>query len=301
MELVEGYTTTPDAIRLFFQKTGSGPNVVVIPNAAYMFQDFRYLAEDHTIISFDLRNRGRSDAVSDAAKLAGGVHNDVEDLEAIRRHFGADTIGVLGHSYLGFVVALYAMKYPAHVSRVVQIGASPPMANKKYPPQLTGADAVAAEVGARLMELQKQGPGGDLEEFGKKMWALLRTLYVTDPADADKITWSAYHLPNEAFGKLMPYYSQCIAPSMQNTHLSDGDFENANMPVLTIHGTRDRHAPYGGGQDWAAMLPNARLLTIENAAHLPWIEEPEKVFNSIKTFLNGAWPDLARSATAGAG
>ena len=300
MEVIEGYTTTPDGSRLFFQKTGRGPNVVVIPNAAYMFEDFKYLAEDLTAISYDLRNRGRSDSVTDPSKLAGGVHNDVEDLEAIRRHFGINTIGVLGHSYLGFVVALYAMKYPAHVSRVVQIGASP-IADKKYPPHLTGADAVAAEVGAKLTELQKQGPGGDLEGFGKKMWALLRMLYVADPADADKITWSASHLPNESFSKLMPYYSQYIAPSMQNTRLSAADFAKANMPILTIHGTRDRHAPYGGGQDWAAMLPNARLLTIENAAHLPWIESPEKVFSSIKTFLNGEWPDLASPATAGVG
>ena len=298
MSLIEGYTTTPDGIRLFFQKTGSGPNVVIIPNAAYMFEDFKYLAADHTVISYDLRNRGRSDSVSDPAKLSGGVHNDVEDLEAIRRHFGIDTISVLGHSYVGFVVGLYAMKYPAHVSRVVQIGASAPEAGKKYPPHLTGADALAAEVGAKLMELQKQGPGGDLEGFGNKMWALMRTLYVTDPADADKMTWSVSHLPNESFGNVMRYFSQYLMPSMQNTHLSAEDFAKAAMPVLTIHGTRDRHAPYGGGIDWAAMLPNARLLTIENAAHLPWIEAPEKVFNSIKTFLNGAWPDLARPATA---
>ena len=32
------------------------------------------------------------------------------------------------------------------------------------------------------------------------------------------------------------------------------------------------------------------LLTVENAAHAPWIEAPGKVFDAIKTFLDGAWP-----------
>jgi pimeloyl-ACP methyl ester carboxylesterase len=69
-------------------------------------------------------------------------------------------------------------------------------------------------------------------------------------------------------------------------------------PVLTIHGTRDRQAPYGGGREWALTLPDARLVTVENAAHLPWIESPEKVFGSIKTFLDGAWPDAAQQVTS---
>jgi pimeloyl-ACP methyl ester carboxylesterase len=35
----------------------------------------------------------------------------------------------------------------------------------------------------------------------------------------------------------------------------------------------------------------ARLVTIENAAHLPWIESPEKVSRSIQIFLDGGWPN----------
>jgi pimeloyl-ACP methyl ester carboxylesterase len=68
--------------------------------------------------------------------------------------------------------------------------------------------------------------------------------------------------------------------------------------VLTIHGARDRHAPYGGGREWALTLPNARLVTIENAAHLPWIEASEEFFGSVETFLNGEWPEAARRVTS---
>ncbi len=36
------------------------------------------------------------------------------------------------------------------------------------------------------------------------------------------------------------------------------------------------------------MLPHARLVTIENAAHAPWIEAPDVVFGAIESFLDAA-------------
>ena len=288
----EGYVTTDDGVRLFFQKFGSGPNTIVIPSAASMCDDFKHLATDRTVIFYDLRNRGRSGAVSEASKLRGGIHHDVEDLEAIRRFFGITPIDVIGHSYLGMAVGLYAMKYPAHVNRVVQIGPVQPDAGKKYPEHLTGSDATMVEVTAKLAQLQKEGPAGDPNDFGKKIWSLMRQLYVVvDPRDADKVR-SVSHLPNESLFNVMKHYQENILPSIQSIHLTPEDFARAKMPVLIIHGRRDRHAPYGGGKDWATLLPNARLLTIENAAHLPWIESPESVFGAVKVFLDGDWPDV---------
>jgi pimeloyl-ACP methyl ester carboxylesterase len=89
----------------------------------------------------------------------------------------------------------------------------------------------------------------------------------------------------------MAYWTEHVLPSIQAIKLDADDLAAIEAPVLTIHGTRDRSAPYGGGRDWSRLLPNARLLTVEHAAHAPWIEAPGKVFGSIETFLNGAWPN----------
>lgn len=64
-------------------------------------------------------------------------------------------------------------------------------------------------------------------------------------------------------------------------------------PVLIIHGRRDRQGPYGGVREWSMKLQDARLVTVDNAAHVPWIEAPENVFGAIETFLDGAWPEAA--------
>ncbi len=53
-----GYITTADGVRLFFQMLGNGPKTVVIPNGIYLLDDFSCLADDCTLIAYDLRNRG---------------------------------------------------------------------------------------------------------------------------------------------------------------------------------------------------------------------------------------------------
>ena len=141
----EGYVTASDGVRLFYRKFGSGRNAVIIPNAVHMVDSFKHLTANCTLIFFDLRNRGASDPVSDSLKLKRGVHHDVDDLEAVRQHFGIDRVKVIGHSYVGLTVILYASKYPAHVRRVVQIGPVQPRAATQYPAHLTGADATFAD------------------------------------------------------------------------------------------------------------------------------------------------------------
>ena len=49
------------------------------------------------------------------------------------------------------------------------------------------------------------------------------------------------------------------------------------MPTRVIHGERDRLAPVGAGRWLANALPRARLVEIEDAAHLPFVSHAERV------------------------
>jgi proline iminopeptidase len=289
MQIDEGCITTGDGVRLFFRQIGSGAKPVVIPNGFHMADDFDCLCEDRTLIVYDLRNRGWSDQVSDPSKLTGGIHNDVDDLETVRRHFGISQVDLIGHSYLGLMVILYAMKYPECVNRVVQISPLQPHAGKQYPAHLMFADTTLTEVFSKLGELQKQRESMDSVEFCKKFWDTLRAIYVSNPADAGRINWGRCELANER--NFMKYWNGSIFPSI--TKLGFNDLSNAQAPVLTIHGMKDRSAPYGGGREWAMMLPNARLLSVENAGHAPWVEAEELVFGVMEQFFGGAWPEEA--------
>ncbi|MBC7984470.1 MAG: alpha/beta hydrolase [Candidatus Obscuribacterales bacterium] len=291
----ESYVTTADGVRLFVRTLGTGSKTVVIPNAIYMFDDFKHLADARTLVFYDLRNRGHSDAVADSAKLKRGVHQDVDDLEAVRKHLGMEKIDVLGHSYVGLMVALYAMKHPNHVGRVVQIGAAAP--SPKNLPASSQINPVVAEVMAQLGKLRSELQGGDPQTNCEKSWQVLRKLYVFNAADVDKISrWGFCAVPNER--NSMKHLNENIMPSVLAINLTKEQLANANMPILTIHGAQDWSAPYLGGRDWALKLPDARLITVDNAGHAPWVEDSQLVFTSIDTFLNGEWPKTAQKVTS---
>lgn len=289
----EGYVTTEDGIRLFYRTLGDGPQTVIIPNGMYLLEDFEGLAKGRTLIFYDLRNRGRSDRAEDGARPERGIHNDVDDLETVRRHFGLGQLDLIGHSYIGLMIILYAMKHGDHVGRAVQVGPMEPYPGKKYPAHLTGADAddTLREVMVKLAELQACREPEDLTERCRNFWSVLARIYVTGPADAGRVDWGRCELPNER--GFMKYWIGTLLPSLRALELAAEDFAKVRPPVLTIHGTRDRSAPYGGAREWALLLPDARLVTVEEAGHGPWIEAPEKVFGAIEAFLGGGWPEGA--------
>jgi len=96
----------------------------------------------------------------------------------------------------------------------------------------------------------------------------------------------------------MKQFSQNVLPSLQNLNLMEDEIARVHTPVLTIHGRKDRSAPCGGGKEWAHVLPNARLVTVKEGRHFPWVEEPEIVFGAIDTFLSGQWPGAAREVVS---
>jgi len=94
--------------------------MVIVPAALFLARDFAQIAEGRTVIFYDMRNRGRSEAVQDPARLT--IQDDVRDLEAVRAHFRARRFSAIGYSYLGMMVMLYAMQHPDRIERVIQLG-----------------------------------------------------------------------------------------------------------------------------------------------------------------------------------
>ena len=131
------------------------------------------------------------------------------------------------------------------------------------------------------------------KEYSKKWWSIFRSFYVTNPEDAVKIFSSIEEFPNEWPTNITKHYVENMMPSVQTLDIQNEQLEKCKSPVLTIHGTRDRAVPYGAGREWVFGLPRARLITIREGGHMPWIESPGIVFPAIRIFLNGQWPEEA--------
>lgn len=290
-----GYVTSLDGVRLYYAKVGSGPKTVIVPGRLFVFPDFQKLAKGRTLIAYDMRNRGLSDAITDAAKIS--LQHDADDLEAVRAHFGIEKPDLIGFSYLGKLVILYATQHPDHVGRIVEIG---PVARKfgtRFPPSLTAGDGNKVPDPAETKRMQALYDNGFAKEHPKEFcemeWKVEQQRMVGNPANASRIP-SPCDMKNEWPVHLWPHFEALVA-SDRALDIPKESVAKVTVPVLTIHGRKDRNAPYGGGREWDMLLPNARLITIDGAAHMSWVEFPEIVFSSIDRFLNDQWPARAEA------
>jgi pimeloyl-ACP methyl ester carboxylesterase len=297
--LEKGYVKTHDGYRLYYEKAGSGKQVVILPNRLFMIQDFRKLAEERILISYDMRNRGKSDRVEDVAAIT--IENDVRDLEAVRRHFNVARFTPIGYSYLGLMVVLYAAQHPERLERIVQIAPVPRKWDTEYPAHLENRDLKQLIPGDEWSELEKAREQGVKEksprEYCLKEWnVLLRRMLVANQAKRDEVPLPC-DMENEWPTNFDRHLKAHFEGSVQKLDVKKQHLQQVKVPVLTIHGRKDRNAPYGAGREWALTLPNARLITVENGAHQVWVDDPQ-VLNEIDNFLRGKWPKRAERIRA---
>ena len=284
----EGYVPTPDGVKLYYRKlSGGSPITLIVPLDYVLHEPMRQFADVATVITYDLRNRGKSTRATDVKMLT--IDGDVADLETIRAYFKVDKFIPVGFSYLGKVVAMYAAQHPEHVARVIQLG---PAANRAadFPDGPRDKEfGAAAEDVEKWQEMRAAGAmEKDPRAFCEAQWKVMNFYLVGNPAHASKdVSFCAFE--NEwpvNFNKTL----ETLWPTVEKASLSGDELKKIAMPVLVIHGDKDRNATYPEGRAWAGALPDARLVTVTGAAHAAWRDDPVAVFGAMRHFLRGEWP-----------
>jgi pimeloyl-ACP methyl ester carboxylesterase len=285
-----GLIETTPGIGIYYEKYGSGRQVVLIPNRQFM-PEMRALARpDRTLILYDMRNRGRSQPVEDIGQLT--IIGDVEDVEALRQHFGAERVSLVGYSYLGLMVALYAVQHPDRVDRIVQIAPVPRRFGTAYPADQTADQSSLSSDGqaaARAWAAQSESSDESISAIQRcqLLHDFLSYYLVGNPDNHGRVP-NVCEYENESVAAQERHLGAHFA-DIQRRDFAKDTFTSLNLPVLTIHGTLDRNAPYGSGLEWATTFPNGRLITVHGGAHQLWLDDPS-IIADIDTFLNGQWP-----------
>lgn len=285
----EGFLKTRDGIEIFYEKIGNGPEVIIIPGGMYLSHDFKQLASDkRTLIFYDQRCRGKSETINEKSRI--GISYELSDLESIRTYFGYDKVSLIGWSYSGAVVILYAIEHPHLVKRIVQIGPIPPRKHPHYDQFIsTLSSRRDSSVVAFLNELHlKFEATGNLEGYIRDYYAVAHKALKYDQSAKEQFRPGFFTLENERPDRAFGVVSTIIES------FGDWDFrkelENITMPILTVHGDYDA-IPLESAKEWSSLLPNGRLLVVSNTGHLPWFEKPKIIFPSLDIFLNGNWPE----------
>jgi len=278
------WVTGRDGVRLWASERGTGPTIVV-PGSALIEEDLTPLYDEFRVIPYDIRNRGRSDAVPQHGKV--GLPIELDDIESLRREFNLDSFSLIGWSYLGAEVALYAARQPPGLRRVVMICPIPP---RELPPsdrmtsyQQQFSEAVAEYEAWRASSSSKAEL--DPVQVAKVFYDATTPLAMGDPGAYVNRRSDPSVYPNE-----WPEHMRDALQRVEETFDPAGyDYRSmcaeVQVPVLVVHGDADR-IPLEGSREWVESFPNARLMRMPGVGHCPFVEAPDRLFPTLITFLS---------------
>jgi len=286
----EGYLPTGDGLRLYYHILGDGPVTVVIPSASLLLEDLRPLAEGRRLVFYDQRGRGQSERDPDPKHI--WTDYEVRDLEAVRGHFGLEQTALLGWSYLGGIVALYAAQYPGRVSRMVMMCPLSPRNPAPYDDdeafqQKENARIDPAEA-ARLREIMASGQHIEKPEwFCREFQRVITPRVMGRPEALRRMKSDPCVYPNEWWHNLNEHHAMHAPPESRSNYDWRGRVGQVTASALVIHGMEDL-IPLESSREWVEILLHARLLAIEGVGHFPHLEAPEAFFPAVDMFLNGS-------------
>ncbi|MBF5028826.1 alpha/beta hydrolase [Micromonospora sp. ANENR4] len=237
-------------------------------------RSFGPFADRMRVIVFDARGSGES---SDDGPF---THEQwVADVDAIRAHFGYETIVMAGGSYGGFIAMEYAIAHPDRVSALVLRDTAADTAHDHLAVERARntdrsviPEWVIERIGTGRFESNEQ-----LREY----WRAILPLYdhQHDPAkDEARLAATRFHYRthNAAFGQNMPRYD--LKPKLPSI----------TCPTLVTVGRHDWRTPVAASQVIADLVPRGELVVFESSGHSPQLEEPERFQQVVRDFLSRA-------------
>jgi len=298
----EGFITTSDGVRLFYKVVGSGAETLVAVHGGpgnslnSILPDLEPLAKNRTVIYYDQRGNGRSDLIKDREKLSISKH--IADLEAVRTHFKLDKMTLLGNSWGGLLIGYYAAAHPDRVARMVFHSPGPPTKvlltemdneNQRRLRRLYTEEELKRV--SAVVNVQSWLKSPDPRAVCREFYKTLLPVYVSNVESMKLFKGDVCSGSEDAVRNQRLVMDQ-IWQSLGDFNLVPS-LSVVKAPVLVIHGIADP-IPVASSETWARAMPNARLLLIKEAGHIPQIEQPEIFFKAVETFLKGDFPAEAK-------
>jgi proline iminopeptidase len=290
-----GHTPGSEGVSIYYEIRGTGPDTVLFvhgtPSTMYMLaRDFGALERDFTLVFFDQRGGGRSQLVLAPDSLRWEDH--VADMEALRRHLGIGRAHLFALSWGAVLAVRYAELHPDRVDRMVLL----PMRARRNPEAPADPEPLAPApdraTQQRLDELLRTWPtAADPVPVCEEYWRLQLPFFFARPERMSRLHGSFCDEPPEVLR-----HSWTVSAARMS---SLGAFDLRPMlasiaaPTLIMKGTVTTMYR-AWTEEWARALPNARMMLVEDAGLLPWIEQPDSFFPAVRRFLRGDWPDGAR-------
>jgi proline iminopeptidase len=232
------------------------------------------LTERMQLIYFDHRGQGRSEPADPTTYV---LDENVEDMEALRRHLGLGPVVSIGTSYGGMVAMAHAARYPESVSHLILIATA---AHGGFIPR---AQAMVAERGTKEQQLVCEslwaGEFRSAEEM-RHYYDVMGPLYSLrhDRTAAAATRARAIYAPeplNRAFGP----------DGFLRRYDVRGELARITAPTLILAGRRDWICPPEFSEEIHRLIPGSDLRIFEQSSHSIRADEPKAMFDAIAGFV----------------
>ncbi len=287
----EGHVRTPDSAQLHFRIIGAGPDTLVAIHGGpgvdleSILNDFEPLARRHVVIFYDQRGTGGSTLPQDTTRLT--ATQQVEDLEAVRAHFGLARMTLVAHSYGPLLAATYAIAHPDRVKRMVFFGPVPPRRGTFWTRfGQSFATRIDSASRRRMNDANQRmnDPAQDQRRGCRDYWAEGVRPRLAEP---DR-TGARIRADFCAASPAAIVYGLSTTNRVVMGSYGDWDIraalKNVSAPTLIVHGEQES-IPMDLVEEWVTALPHARLVKVPRAAHFTYVERPELVWPAVEEFL----------------
>jgi pimeloyl-ACP methyl ester carboxylesterase len=282
-----GFVRVEDDVRLFYQRFGTGTPKVFISNRHEVLGPFAPLLYFHDIVLYDPRGRGLSDRPDDLSRYSLDV--EVDDIEALRRHFGSERIIYVGHSLWGMVSVMYAARHPDHVERVVVLGPLPIALELDAPPdRVVERDLSALIAEKEAMERDGRAVSQPYAYCTLEKWIGAAGDYVNLSSMAYVAAANLCQYANEYGDRILPVVFEGILAAAGDWDLRE-EAATVSAPVLLLFGDHDW--ALDGIRAYADHLQDVGWLEVADASHGVGTDAAHVVVPMLDTFFRGEWPE----------
>ncbi len=196
---------------------------------------------------------------------------------------GTEQIDLVGNSMGGFFSMAFATAHPDQVRRLVLVGA-PAGLDKHIPLVLRlWGNPIIGPIMIRLKVTEPQDP----ETLRKRIFSSLLVANAERvPLDVLEVALAGGTLPGAARAGYTMLRTVLTLRGWRSGLMMRDDMADLSVPTLFIWGDADAFAPPSSGQDMAARMRDARIEIIQDAGHLPHLDQPDTVAGAINGFLN---------------
>jgi proline iminopeptidase len=294
--------TVEPSVNLHHFESGSGRNVLMVHGGPGMpmstsIPALASLESTYRFIYYDQRGCGQSTRPIDRFSSSNyydnmqvlekklGLSAQIADIERIRRILGEEKITLIGHSFGGFLAALYAAEFPDRVKALVLIAPADTLVlpNPNVDFFQTVGNLLPADSRKEYEDFLKSYLtfGGIFSKSDSELAALnirFGKFYVA----AAKA--KGFVVPEGDLARAGGWMVQAMYFSMGRRHDYRSALKNIKVPVLVLHGDKDIQSE-SASRVYAQTLPNAKFQVIKGAGHFPFLDTLADFSREVGEFL----------------